>query len=233
MVAITGTRDGSNGEYVPPGDLGTVEASGPITDPDLINLYHAELEFRKLTILPIHILSFTAQKISDEKVRIEWKLADPEDNNQLILQWSADGIHFSDISREVSSKNISYYIYDHNTPNKNSTNYYRLKIVAQNGKTQLSGIKSIRTGGPDKISLSVYPNPVADKLVAKFSSAHPINAESIRILDASGKIVNVIQDALGNNNNQLIIDVVSIPAGYYYVEIKTKEGSFKSSFIKR
>lgn len=55
FVAITGPIDNSKGEYVPAalagGDLGTKVVTGPVTDSDLVNLYHAQLALRKSTLL--------------------------------------------------------------------------------------------------------------------------------------------------------------------------------------
>ena len=68
LVAITGIKDNSNGEYVPPGSLGTIDAPGLITDTLMYNLYRAQLAFR--TIIGARIQTLNTKKQPDNLVSI-------------------------------------------------------------------------------------------------------------------------------------------------------------------
>nr|WP_315032257.1 T9SS type A sorting domain-containing protein [uncultured Chryseobacterium sp.] len=70
--------------------------------------------------------------------------------------------------------------------------------------------------------ISIYPNPVSDILnIGTFA-----DIKNVSITDLSGKSINVRPD--GNK-----IDVRSLPAGNYIINIETKEGKTATKFIKK
>lgn len=72
------------------------------------------------------------------------------------------------------------------------------------------------------VGISVYPNPTSDLLNIK--SEYKINA--ISVTDFTGRIFKV---KLNGNT----VDVKSLPAGTYLVNVETKEGYFTEKFIKK
>ncbi len=80
--------------------------------------------------------------------------------------------------------------------------------------------------------IGVHPNPVADNIYLQFINyaAHDM---SLSIFDVSGK--EVFQENLGHRSAGLqkkTINVSSLPAGTYYIQLKTERGSYKKTIIK-
>ena len=75
-------------------------------------------------------------------------------------------------------------------------------------------------------TIQVYPNPASDVLTVE--SAEMIS--SIRIIDQSGRIVNVISEV---NYLRLQLQLEGMPAGIYYIEVTGGEGiTYRAMFVK-
>lgn len=73
-----------------------------------------------------------------------------------------------------------------------------------------------------KLFISIYPNPTSDILNIKTDS----KINSVSVFDISGKNLNVKQD--GNK-----VDVRSLPAGAYLINVETIDGISTEKFIKK
>src|SRR5690554_154352 len=71
---------------------------------------------------------------------------------------------------------------------------------------------------------SMYPNPVTD--VLNIDSVNGLNANEIRVMDVTGKVLKV-------QNNASFVNVADLAAGPYLIEITTNEGKGTSKFIKK
>ncbi len=232
LIAITGTKDNSNGEYVPPGNLGAVEA-GSITDVSLTNLYQAELNLRIGSTLPIHLISFNAAKTADNKALISWTVAEPEDNDRFILQWCNDGINFTDIQQQNAFSTQTNYQYLHTVADWKKVQYYRLKVATAAGTIFYSTIKSLKPAGNTGVLFRVYPNPVKDKLQISFSGSSSEDLQFITIKNVAGQTVRVMNAQTLFANQQVVIDVQELASGQYFIEAISKQGLYKQPFIKQ
>ena len=75
-----------------------------------------------------------------------------------------------------------------------------------------------------KQNFSMYPNPVTD--VLNITSINGLNANEIRVMDLTGKVVKV-------QNNASSVNVADLATGTYLIEITTNEGKGTSKFIKK
>src|SRR5690554_445229 len=73
-------------------------------------------------------------------------------------------------------------------------------------------------------NFSMYPNPVTD--VLNITSINGLNANEIRVMDLTGKVVKV-------QNNASSVNVADLAAGTYLIDITTNEGKATSKFIKK
>lgn len=76
-------------------------------------------------------------------------------------------------------------------------------------------------------AISIYPNPVKDKLYIKLPSE--ANIASLRLYDILGKEINTYH--ISNSNN--ILDVVSLPKGIYIVTLESNTISKTFKLIKQ
>jgi hypothetical protein len=108
-------------------------------------------------ILPVKLTSFTATK-NNKEVDLRWITTEESNMNHYEIEKSVTGNSFATIktinSRGTSSTN-DYSITDQQ-PNK-GINYYRLKMIDNNGKTVYSKIAAVYFSNGKAIIL--YPNP--------------------------------------------------------------------------
>jgi len=233
LVAITGSIDNSDGEFVPPGDLGAVQAAGPIVDPSLVNLYQAELALRIGGTLPIKLIGFAVNKTADSKAFISWAVAEPEDNDKFVIQWCNDAINFTDINNQNASSRLNNYHYVHPVTDWNITHYYRLKVISNSNAVFYSAIKSLKATDNAGFLLNISPNPARDKVLISFHNLAPGDLQYVRIINASGQIIRLINPGMLYNNRQMIIDVQSLPPAHYFVEAITRRGIYRKAFIRQ
>ncbi len=77
----------------------------------------------------------------------------------------------------------------------------------------------------DPTQISIYPNPTLDQL--NFSGKE--NIEWIEIINQLGETVQTITI----NGFDATVDVLNIPAGLYFLKIKTDTGVYSSNFVKQ
>jgi len=94
----------------------------------------------------------------------------------------------------------------------NGTNYYRLKVVDDNGTFTYSTVVKIKLNNKET-SLSVYPNPAHDLVIVKIPRAN--NHSQLRIVDMTGKVIRTQTITAGND--QIKIDVKGIVPGMYKI----------------
>jgi|SRR5690554_223464 len=75
-----------------------------------------------------------------------------------------------------------------------------------------------------KENFSMYPNPVTD--VLNITSINGLNVNEIKVMDVTGKVVKV-------QNNASSVNVADLTAGTYLIDITTNEGKATSKFIKK
>lgn len=76
--------------------------------------------------------------------------------------------------------------------------------------------------------ISVYPNPVTDKIFVK-NTADANAVMDVSILDVNGKVVK----QSGNLQNNQAIDLTELANGYYMVRIETSEGTLIKRITKK
>ena len=96
------------------------------------------------TVLPIELLSFTGEAISNKNI-LNWKTATETNNNHFSIERSIDGISYNNLINVNGSDNSTVtksYSYT-DASFTNSVNYYRLKQVDNNGAFKYFSIIAI------------------------------------------------------------------------------------------
>lgn len=83
-----------------------------------------------------------------------------------------------------------------------------------------------------ELNFGLYPNPATDMVTLELSLLHPTEV-SIQLLDESGRLLLNKQVSATPGDNEIQVDVSSIPSGYYevYLWSPTAKGS-KTLFVK-
>ena len=146
--------------------------------------------------LPITLGDFSARLIG-EGVSLDWTTLTEENAHYFDIEKSINGYDFESIGTKSaqgsSRKEIQYSFVDSDT--EFSRAYYRLKMVDfaignQAPKFEYSKIVSIDKVGLQNMGVSVYPNPIEDRLVKiKIGDGAPVFG-SITLCDLSGRILS-------------------------------------------
>jgi Secretion system C-terminal sorting domain len=167
--------------------------------------------------LPIKVKSFTAQSQTDNSVLLRWTSVFEANSSKYIIQRSADGRNFTDISEVKAAGNsvtaINYSYADRQMAN--GAAYYRLKLIDIDGSFDYTKIIYINNGQAGLIPLSVFPNPFRSEVQLKGVSATDVNSKNIRVYNAMGSEVNY--RVIGGNS--IVIDP-ALPKGVYVLRLK-------------
>ncbi len=161
--------------------------------------------------LPLSLLSFTGIKQSNYN-QLLWKTANEVNTKQFVLERSTDGRSFNSFATVAAKGNGNgIYSYDDNVQ-WNGKIYYRLKMIDNDGKFTYSNI--IVLSNQNNTTVTVYPNPVIDKVTLKFTDNKLFNTTA-KLIDMSGRLVSTIFI----KNNFEIIEMGKLPSGIYMLQL--------------
>jgi len=161
--------------------------------------------------LPIRLNYFTAEK-NNAAVNLSWSSGFESNSKEYRVERSSDGRTFSEIGMVAARGVASKYVFTDRSP-LSGNNFYRLKLVDQDGKFDYS--KSIRINFANELVVSLKPNPAARFTYVSIST--PVPFISVGIYDAQGRMVKARN--LSSINGQFRLDVTGIPNGVYVLKL--------------
>lgn len=174
--------------------------------------------------LPVELSLFEAAA-TDKSVLINWATALEEDVDFFHLERSADGVNFTTLEEVVAGRNgragSAYRVADDRPAP--GINYYRLTTVDLDGTRHTEGVRTVTFRGTTGEGITLYPNPVADRLTVSFRGA-----ANITVVDALGRTVHQAQAVDGFN----WAGASELSSGQYYLRLETDTGIQQTSFIK-
>jgi len=212
-----------------------------------------ELVIRQNRALGIHLLDFTAAKVSGG-VQASWKVENEEDYTSFTVERSTDnGASFAVLGGFASGSQHVYTFTD--TDPAKTTNIYRVKIEDLNSSVSYTKAISVTysPGSQSKASakIRIYPNPVGSLINLSFNepaltklnlssvqgvtpNTLPINASGsyqVKIISVWGAVVKSMVSAQSNLQN----DVSSLlPGTYVMLVLDNQDKSLlgKATFVK-
>jgi len=173
--------------------------------------------------LPQNLLSFTASK-NDNKVTLNFTTTRELQVASFDVERSLNGSSFTKIGTVTGEGGNGQYAYIDVQPLP-SINYYRLKMINQDGGYSYSKIVSIRY---DKnASITIFPNPAKD--VVNVQLHMPAGTISLQIIDGMGLKVKSMTLKSSGSTLSTAIDISGLAGGQYYIHA----GSEILSFIKQ
>ena len=186
------------------------------------------------TPLPVHLMSFQGNMNKNNKVTLNWAVADNETANSFEVERSTNGKDFSTIGLVFASEKIgmeNYMFYE--TYTGSDKIMYRLKMIDKNKEADYSRILVFSTKGTTSNDIKLIGNPVNDKLTFSYS-ASSAQLIDIKVYDMSGRVLlhNKMNSLEGNNLISLPINSTFTP-GMYVVEVNDGTDGKSSKFIKQ
>lgn len=193
------------------------------------NGYKESYTYITYCTLPLKLISFTAT-LDKTNALLNWQTADELNTSHFNIQRSLDGTNFIDIGKVTAkgSSNQSYGFTENLTNLLKDKFYYRLQILDKDGKFSFSNVVLLALQMPH-VTIKISPNPVKDQLHILFDASGASKA-TLRILDATGKIMHIENLSVGINT--ININVSQLGDGIYYVQLITDKGIQRTSFMK-
>lgn len=161
-------------------------------------------------VLPLHLLSFDANKQENQSALLSWQTAHEEGTSHFVIERSADDArNFAPIGKLAAAGNsgaVLEYQFTDNEPVMGTTNYYRLKMVDIDGAYSYSMVR--RVDFPTSQGyIKVYPNPANEHMNIRCSQSG-----ILQLYNSFGSRVMTIELQAGDNQ----IDISNLSAGNYF-----------------
>ena len=178
--------------------------------------------------LPVTITSLTGQRVGS-KISLHWTTATEINNKGFEIERSADGLRFIKVMYLAtnapggnSTASISYDADD--IAPMSGVNYYRIKQIDKDGKATYSNAVAVRGLPVSLLTLgTLYPNPAKEKITAYFQSPVAVDITVI-ISDMTGKVIRKQAAGLSVGDNNVALDVNTLPPGSYMIKAICKDG---------
>jgi hypothetical protein len=179
--------------------------------------------------LPIQLSSFTAQAI-DKTILLNWETLSETNNASFDIERSTDGKNFTKIgSKEGSGTTTAltkYRFVDENP--LPGTNYYRLKQIDFDGKSEISAVKSAFSNIPFA-TLSVVQS--ANTVTAQIISPEKEKAK-LSLFDIGGRILAQQDITLEKGLNRFDFSL-NLNSGVYFFKLTSVSSQVNTKFVKQ
>ncbi len=169
-------------------------------------------QFTVNTPLPVNFLNFQATP-NAANVSLQWQVTNEAGANYYVAERSVDGITFSTIGQVAAYKNNAlmntYNLLDQNPVA--GKNYYRVRIINQDGTSEYSEIRVV-TFGKDNV-IKIYPNPVKSVLNVSIPSA----GKTITLILTNAAGQQMMQTSVLGSTQ---LNMGQYATGIYYLQVK-------------
>lgn len=181
-------------------------------------------------VLPVTYRSFQVQASGDD-VRISWETAQESGNHHFDIERSADGRSFHSIGRVAAADRPGRYQYLDANPGAGSW-YYRLRQVDVDGQSKLSRVERIDITETNTRKYRLLSTLVQGDLRIHLGAAS--RDTRLRVFDMTGRVL--LQRRLDGNAGQTVtvsLQGITMPAGWYILDIQDESGRFTQKFAKQ
>jgi hypothetical protein len=176
------------------------------------------------SVLPVQILRFTGTQQSNN-VLLSWSIITPQEIDHFEIERSINNSTYSKVGQlnSIVQLNINQaFSYPDDVTNVNSDIiYYRLKVIAKSGEVKYSNVLVVRKSST-KTTIAVMPNPAKDFVQIRLYSDKQADV-TIRLIDASGKLVLYQKQQVQKGNNTLQLNELrKFSRGNYILQLNIR-----------
>lgn len=178
------------------------------------------------TPLPVELVSFDAESMGSEGVRLDWATATEKNNDHFTVERSTDLETWKEVAyvdgAGTSYTPLYYNTWDHEPLNGYS--YYRLKQTDTDGTVTLSRTVAILFDSP--LEAVVWPVPFDDRFQVLAEQAEE---GEFHLFDAGGRQVQV---PVVRSTGRLEVDATGLVPGTYVLRLVTPAGQVTRTLVK-
>ena len=183
--------------------------------------------------LAVNLISFQGNMNKNNKVTLNWTIADNETAYSFEIERSTNGRDFTTVgvvfaSEKYGTENYTFF---------EIVNYervmYRLKMIDKAHEIDYSRILIFQSKSLSSTDIKVYGNPVKDKLTISYSS-NTTQVVNVKVYDLIGKTLmsQKVNSSEGTNMLSLSLNA-TFKAGMYIVEVSNGADRQTAKFIKQ
>jgi hypothetical protein len=176
------------------------------------------------TALPLKFEKFLGEVKKDHNL-LTWSIATSNDVEKLVLQKSSNGADFTSLYEQHDLATGRDYNYADYKPFAGK-NYYRLGVYNKDGSIQYSSI--VLLNNDRKVSVSVYPNPVKDRLNIAVSTVENMKDVQVRLYNSIGQLVISKTASLTTGLNIVDLNMSALAPGIYQLQVSDSKGNLVS-----
>lgn len=204
----------------------------PMTSNDAV----VTINFTSSGTLPVHLISFQGNISKQNKVSLDWKVADNETVSHFEVQRSLNGGEFATVAvMFATEKNGSEnYTYSETILN-NEKIMYRLKMIDKQQDIDFSKtlVFQNKNNNSNNNEIKILGNPVNDKLTLSYTSSSTKNVD-VKVYDLAGRL-QLNQKVKSYEGSNLISMPLtsSFKTGMYIVEVNDGNERLTAKFVKQ
>lgn len=187
----------------------------------LVN-FHFEYCTCPATVLPINIYSFNINKLTPNKVELQWSEYEaPNSNYHYEVEVSRNAYEFTSVAsfNKNSDGANDPYRFMYTASDQNGMYYFRIKQVYLDGQVFYSNIRQVKLESSGALKFSLYPNPSNGIVGIKFDNN--INGQfDIQIFNTQGQVI-VKKDIVVTGS--VYTEVTRLNSGVYWLRLTDKK----------
>lgn len=187
-------------------------AKGPLQKTNIVQT-DRDWRFSNAIVLPLTLLSFDGQ-LQDASTHLSWTVTHAAHVRSFEVEKSTNGSTFSKIGTVSFSLESSYGFVDGQV--SAPRNFYRLRIVDENGSSTYSRVVTINAG-QSKTGVNLYPNPASQTAYVQLAGV-PQGTVYFSLANAGGQVVRSWQAT--NNGADMPVQVSGLQKGQYFLTIQ-------------
>lgn len=173
--------------------------------------------------VPVNLLTFNAIGKDDQTASLLWATGSEVNSEAFVIERSSNGNEFEaigSVKAQGNSQTAIQYAFIDQSPS--SKNYYRLKMVDQDGSFEYSDVRMVsmnNSGVESNTTISVYPVPASDYVTV--ASATGTAIQQLHVYNLIGVLVYSIENS---ESESIKIDLSAFDNGVYVAETILQDG---------
>jgi len=178
------------------------------------------------TVLPVKMKEFKVRNVASCSNTLTWITSEEQNVKEFQVLYSTNGTTFTKVGTVAATGNsVTEQSYEFKHTVNANLNYYRLRIVDVDGKTQLTTTKRITNSceakGADNGIVRFYPNPTSSIINLEVLWVNEdTKSADIFITDLTGRIVKTMKVDLTSDINLIPVDVQELAQGTYLINMR-------------